>query len=461
MLKEEGLKYLNSVLKDLAEEMTESELNDFRERLGDNPKVLKCENDHIYVVVKDALAKLLLEKFNSRRMNELLEEESGKKINFKFLTENNARKGERENKSFFPGLDKTSLERSMRKLRSEFTFDNFVVGESNRFAFLTSMKVAESPYSILNPLYIFGDVGLGKTHLMMAIGHYILDKNMKTNVVYTSAQQFVEDFFVYTKKDPGNIEFFYNKYRSADVLLVDDIQFLESKPKTQEEFFKVFDYLHENNKQIIVTSDRKASELNIMSRLKSRFSWGMAVDIKTPDRKLRINILKRKLEYMLTDPNEVPEESLEMIADWFTDNIRELEGALRRFVMYCVSMGVDFSPENARSILESIAPAQEGKNMPEEISIIKKVKDEVCGYFKLNVADLISKSRKPNIVYARNLCFFLIRKKADVSLKKIGESFGNKDHTSVSYGIDKISEALSNDSQVKKDVFNIQNKLEK
>ena len=361
MTKEEATKYLNLVLEQLKTETSPDKIDDLLNRFDDGREVLKIENDYIYVIVKDSLAKLFIERFHSARMNELLCSLINKKMGFKFITREDAEKEKLNEVAKFASVDK-SFDRSSRKLRAEFTFDNYVVGESNRLAFITATKVAESPYAILNPLYIFGDVGLGKTHLMMAIGHYILDKNINANVVYTSSQQFTEDYFVYTKKDSKNIEYFYNKYRSADVLLVDDIQFLENKPGTQEEFFKVFDYLHENNKQIVITSDRIASELKLMSRLVSRFNWGMVLDIQTPNKEMRVNILKRKLEFLISNPADVPIECLEAIADNFTDNVRELEGALRRFVTYCVSLNLPFTEENVYFTLKEILPKGKTKS---------------------------------------------------------------------------------------------------
>lgn len=459
MLKEECKNYYEKVLEQLEQETPGEDIETFKDRFTNVIDVLKFENDYIYVIIKDPLTKLLIEKFNSRRMNEILESISNQKIAFKFITEEDAKKEQEKSKNLIASIDPKTLERSTRKLRAEFTFDNFVIGESNRFAFITAMKVAESPYSVLNPLYMFGDVGLGKTHLMMAIGHYILDKNRNANVVYTSAQQFVEDFFIYTKKDSSNIEYFYNKYRQADILLVDDIQLLENKPGSQEEFFKVFDYLHENNKQIIITSDRKANDLKLMDRLKSRFSWGMPVDIQSPDRELRINILKRKLEFLIPNPKSVPLECLELIADLFTNNIRELEGALRRFVTYCVSMNVEFTKDNALMILESIIPKSNSDFKDENDKIIQNVKEIVATYFQISETDLISNSRKPSLVYARNLCYYIIRNKYGIQLKKIGEHFGNKDYTTIMHGFDKIKDSINTDSKVKSDVVYVENKL--
>lgn len=459
MLKEECKKYYDQVLEQLEKETPLEDIDNFKERFSKATDVLKFENDCIFVITKDALTKVLIEKFNSRRMNDILQTITNQKIAFKFITEEVAKKEQEKNLNLIASIDPKTIERSTRKLRAEFTFDNFVIGESNRFAFVTAMKVAESPYSVLNPLYMFGDVGLGKTHLMMAIGHYILDKNRNANVVYTSAQQFVEDFFIYTKKDSNNIEYFYNKYRQADILLVDDIQLLENKPGSQEEFFKVFDYLHENNKQIIITSDRKANDLKLMERLKSRFSWGMPVDIQSPDRELRINILKRKLEFLIPDPKVVPIECLETIADLFTNNIRELEGALRRFITYCVSLNAEYTKENALMILDSIIPKANSEFKDSNDKVIKNVKEIISSYFQISEEELISNSRKPALVYARNLCFYIIRNKFNIQFKKIGEHFGNKDYTTIMHGYDKIKDVINTDSKVKNDVTYVENKL--
>lgn len=459
MLKEECKQYYDQVLEQLERETPLEDIDNFKERFSKATDVLKFENDCIYVITKDALTKVLIEKFNSRRMNDILQSITNQKIAFKFITEENAKKEQEKNLNLIASIDPKTIERSTRKLRAEFTFDNFVIGESNRFAFVTAMKVAESPYSVLNPLYMFGDVGLGKTHLMMAIGHYILDKNRNANVVYTSAQQFVEDFFIYTKKDSNNIEYFYNKYRQADILLVDDIQLLENKPGSQEEFFKVFDYLHENNKQIIITSDRKANDLKLMDRLKSRFSWGMPVDIQSPDRELRINILKRKLEFLIPDPKVVPLECLETIADLFTNNIRELEGALRRFITYCVSLNAEYTKKNALMILDSIIPKTNIEFKDSNDKLIKNVKEIISSYFQISEEELISNSRKPALVYARNLCYYIIRNKFNIQFKKIGEHFGNKDYTTIMHGYDKIKDVINTDSKVKNDVTYVENKL--
>lgn len=441
-------------------DILESNLNhdDYSNLFSNISQVHKFENDHIFVIVPDALTKYKIEKFHLNKMNEILASISNSNYRYKFITEEDAKK---EEKDPLTRVDPIVENKSKRKLRSEFTFDNYVIGESNRFAFISAMKVAESPHSIFNPLYIFGDVGLGKTHLMMAIGHFILDNNVSANVVYTSAQQFTEEYFLSTSTKRGreNIEEFYNRYRSADVLLVDDIQFLEGKLGTQEEFFKVFDYLHENNKQIVITSDRVANDLKLMARLKSRFNWGMIADIKHPDKDLRVNILKRKLTFLINNPKDVPIEVLELIADMFPNNIRDLEGAIRRYITYCVSLDIPFTVDNVYVALSGILP---NNNIPvvNKTKDIDKIKEVVCSYFRVSMDDIISSSRKSQIVYARNIAIYIIRKKYSTPLKKIGEYFGKRDHATIAHAYDKIKQAVSNDQHVKNDIDFILKKLD-
>ncbi len=452
-------KYFDDALQQLEKRMNHDDFEDLFRGTGE---IHKYENDYIYVIVPDALTKFKIEKFHSKDLNEYLQATSPIKARLKFITKDDAQKEQESTKTPITTPEEASVDKSKRKLRAEFTFDNFVIGESNRFAFLSAMKVAENPHSVLNPLYIFGDVGLGKTHLMMAIGHFVLDNNIHANVVYTSAQQFTEDYFLSTstKKGREHIEDFYNRYRSADLLLVDDIQFLEGKTGTQEEFFKVFDYLHENNKQIVITSDRVANDLKLMSRLKSRFNWGMVVDIKSPDQDLRINILKRKLVFMINNPKEVPLEVLDVIATHFTNNIRDLEGALRRYVTYCVSLDLPFTLENVDVALGSILPSKiaDTASKTKNIDCIQAL---VCEYFRISLPELISNSRKTSIVYARNIAIYIIREKYRTPLKKIGEVFGHRDHATIAHGYEKIKESIKINPHIKVDVDYILAKIPK
>ena len=330
---------VKSMLKASNDEIT------FNQTFAPITKIYKVQNNVIYLIVNTSLDSFRIKKFYLNKMNELLTQCAGTQMSFALVT---AQEVENQNKiqtqnSFVQPIQTTVIKK--RNLRAEYTFSNFITGEANREAFTFSVKVAESPHVTINPFYIFGDVGLGKTHLMTAIGHYILENNPDTNVVYTTAQQFVEDFFKAKNKNQKNTALadeFDNYYRSADLLLVDDIQYLADRQGSQDEFFKLFEYLFENNKQIIVTSDRPASELNIMSRLKSRFSWGMQTDIKKPNQLLREAILRGKLKFLISDTDEVPANVITYIAENFDQNVRDLEGALRRFISYCVSFNIDF-----------------------------------------------------------------------------------------------------------------------
>lgn len=427
-------------------------------------QIHKVYNNYIYLVVATALIKFRIEKFYLKQMNEILSElNKDELLQFKIITQEDAIK-ETKLQEIQPLTtpDVKQLGITTRNLRPEYTFANFVTGEANRQAFTFAVNVAESPNVTINPLYIFGDVGLGKTHLMMAIGHYILDNNIHANVVYTTAQQFIEDYFKSKNKNQKNTAFaeaFDTYYRSADVFLVDDIQYLADKQGSQDEFFKLFEFLFENNKQIIVTSDRPASELNIMARLKSRFSWGIQADVKKPNQQLRLAILQHKLPTLINNPEEVSKEALEYIATNFDENVRELEGALRRFISYCVSFNIEYTLSNAQVALQEILPKDKNKEIPKTSFLVEKVKEVISSYYNIQVKDLSSQSRKQEFVYARNVAIYIFKTKYDLSLKKIGEVLGGRDHSTIAHSFDKIQELLQNDDSVKQDIDNLIQKI--
>lgn len=436
---------------------------EFSEIIKPIEKIHKVANNYIYLIVQTTLTKFRIDKFYLSKMNECLSKLTDENLKFQIITQEDANKENEENKNkSLVSINKDEIKGNARSLRPEYTFTNFVAGQSNRFAYITALNVAEAPHvSTMNPLYIFGDVGLGKTHLMMAVGWYILSNNINANIIYTSAQQFADEYFAATRKNSNyTIEQFYNYYHSADVLLVDDIQFLANKTATQEEFFKLFDYLYEKNKQIIITSDRRADELeNIMKRLTSRFSWGISVDIKKPDFDLRYQIIKKKLAFALTDPSVVSEEALNFIANNFDNNVRELEGALRRFINYCVAFGINYNEENARTALNDIIPKDKTNITPDKISSINDVKKAVANYYGIHIEDLASTTRKKEIVIPRQVAIYIVRTKYDIPLKKIGEHFGNRDHATVLHSLDKIEEIMQKDPDLNQDVENIIKKL--
>lgn len=436
---------------------------EFKEIIQPIENIHKIANNYIFLIVPNNLTKFRIDKFYLEIMNGYLPSITDEKLKFQIITQDDAEKENKESKQkSLVSVNENEIKGNSRTLRPEYTFTNFVAGPSNRFAYITALNVAEAPHvSTMNPLYIFGDVGLGKTHLMMAVGWYILSNNINANVIYTSAQQFADEYFAATRKNSDyTIEQFYNYYRSADVLLVDDIQFLANKSATQEEFFKLFDYLYEKNKQIIITSDRRADELeNIMKRLTSRFSWGISVDIKKPDFELRYQIIKKKLNFSLTDPSVVSEEALNYIANNFDNNVRELEGALRRFINYCVAFGINYSEENAKTALNDIIPKDKVNISPDKIDCINEVKKAVANYYGIHIEDLSSTTRKKEIVIPRQVAIHIVRTKYDIPLKKIGEHFGNRDHATILHALSKTVESMKQDDDLAQDVENIIKKL--
>ena len=329
-----------------------------------------------------------------------------------------------------------------RRLNPKYKFDNFIIGNSNRFAHAASLAVAEAPSTAYNPLFLYGGVGLGKTHLMHAIGHYILDNNPDCNVLYVTSEKFTNDL-INSIKDGKNEEF-RNTYRKADVLLVDDIQFIAGKESTQEEFFHTFNTLHEANKQIIVSSDNPPSEIpTLEDRLRSRFEWGLTADIQPPDYETRIAILRKKAE---AENYNVPDDVITYIAQHIQSNIRKLEGALIRIYAYAsLTNKKEVSLELAQEALKHLI----SKNKKVSVSDIKEV---VANYYNISIEDIVSKKKTKNISYPRQISMYITRKLTDLSLPKIGEEFGGRDHSTVLHACNKIDEDIENNQEIKKNI---------
>ena len=335
-------------------------------------------------------------------------------------------------------------------LNPKYTFDSFVIGNSNRFAHAASLAVAESPAKAYNPLFIYGGVGLGKTHLMHAIGHYILQNNPSAKVAYVSSEKFTNELINAIKDDKN--EEFRTKYRSVEVLLIDDIQFIAGKERTQEEFFHTFNTLHEANKQIILSSDRPPKEIpTLEDRLRSRFEWGLIADIQAPDFETRMAILKKKAD---VEKLNVPNEVMVYIATKIKSNIRELEGALIRIVAYSSLTNREITVDLATEALKDIISNKQNKSIT-----IDLIQDVVAAYFNLRVEDLKSQRRTRNVAYPRQIAMYLSRKLTDMSLPKIGEEFGGRDHTTVIHAYEKISESLNNDESLENTINDITKKL--
>jgi chromosomal replication initiator protein len=333
-------------------------------------------------------------------------------------------------------------EASEGEFRQRYTFDTFVMGASNRFAHAAALAVAEAPGTAYNPLFIYGGVGLGKTHLLQAVGHYVGTHFPHLRVRYVSTEQLVNDFIESIGK-PGGTEGFRRRYRTIDVLLVDDIQFLIGKEKTQDEFFHTFNTLHDAGKQIVLSSDRPPKDLKpLEERLVSRFEMGLITDIQPPELETRIAILHKNVE---SGGVPVPDEVLVFIADRVSSNIRELEGALIRVIAYSSLTRHPIDLELARSVLKDIFP--ERSLRPISISAIQQ---EVCRFYGIGMTELVSNKRSQNIVYPRQVAMYLSRELTDLSLPRIGAEFGGRDHTTVIHANAKIQKLLSQ----QRDVYN-------
>lgn len=336
-------------------------------------------------------------------------------------------------------------------LNPKYVFETFVIGNSNRFAHAASLAVAETPAQIYNPFFIYGGVGLGKTHLMHAIGHRIRQHHPKIRVVYISSEKFTNEL-INSIRD-SNPESFRQKYRNIDVLLVDDIQFLSKKEHTQEEFFHTFNALHEANKQIILSSDRAPREIQTLEdRLRSRFEWGLITDIQPPDLETRIAILRKKA---LIENLNIPNDVMVYIASRIDNNIRELEGALIRVVAYASLINQTVDTDLATEALKDIFPDGKPKQITNEL-----IQEIVANHFKIKIEELLAKKRTRNVAFPRQIAMYLCRELTDTSLPRIGEIFGGRDHTTVIHAHEKISRERNEDTKLNNTIKELIKRIE-
>lgn len=330
-------------------------------------------------------------------------------------------------------------------LNPRYTFENFIVGSNNRLAHAASQAVAENPATAYNPLFLYGGVGLGKTHLLHAIGNYCQEHGQR--VLYVSSEEFTNDMIIAIRSH--TTQAFRDKYRSADVLLVDDIQFIAGKESTQEEFFHTFNTLHGQNKQIIVTSDRPPKSLiTLEERLRSRFEWGLTADIQLPDLETRLAILRSKSERL---GHPVPGEIIDLIARRIQSNIRELEGALNRIIAFADLSGEALTPQLAEVALTDLLP-QRGDVKP------AAVVDMVARTFNLSVDRLLSPERSRDVALPRQIAMYLMRE-TNISLPQIGQALGGRDHTTVMYACEKVADLLERDDKIRRQIVHIRQQL--
>ena len=335
-------------------------------------------------------------------------------------------------------------------LNPKYSFNAFVVGKANELAHAAAMSVAATPGTSYNPLYIYGGSGLGKTHLLQAIGQHILSKNPSARITYASCERFTNDFIHSVRN--GRAKEFKDSYRNSDVLLIDDIQFLAGKESTQEEFFHTFNELHQSNKQVVITSDRSPKDIQgLESRLRTRFEWGMITDISAPDYETRIAILEQKIrEKQTTLSNEI----LRIIAGTVQLNVRELEGALNKIIAYHQFKNTPVTVESVQHLLQSFV-----STAPKRTMTPKKLIEYVVAYYELTMDEMLGKSREQRLAFPRQIAMYLLRVEAKCSFPAIGTHMGGRDHTTAMHAVSKIGGLLKTNDQLKRDISSLQERI--
>lgn len=432
MLKGQLTEIWHNILSRLEQELTKPSFDTWLKSTG----LHSFDGYYLTIVVPNEFAKDWLETRYFDIIKKHSSEILNKDISLKFVIagqEDMPGKSKNDKKAIF-----ANNEYGSSTLNPKYIFETFVVGNSNRFAHAASLAVAEAIAKAYNPLFIYGGVGLGKTHLMHAIGHYAISNHTNLRVMYVSSEKFTNEL-INAIKDDKTAEF-RNKYRNIDILLIDDIQFLAGKERTQEEFFHTFNALHDSNKQIIISSDRPPKDIpTLEDRLRSRFEWGLITDIQAPDLETRIAILRKKSEL---ENFSIPNEVMVYIANKIHSNIRELEGALIRVIAYSSLSNKEISMDLCMEALRDILP--NSKSKPITLPLIQT---KVADHFGLRLDEFKSKRKTRNVAFPRQVAMYLCRELTDLSLPQIGEDFGGRDHTTVMHAHEKISNGIKKDPQ--------------
>ena len=426
-------------------------------------KVYDVIDDTAYILVnKDSSVEYIDKKYRLPLMV-CIAEITGKEYEIQFVSEDDDKLNEIHNASIDNGQKKKTKSLAEKAgLNPKYTFDTFVVGGNNNFAHAASLAVAESPGEVYNPLFLYGGVGLGKTHLMHSIAHFILDKNPKKKVLYVTSETFTNELIdaLRNGKTAGNESAMLNfrdKDRNIDVLLIDDIQFIIGKESTQEEFFHTFNHLHTLGKQIIISSDKPPKDIETLeSRLRTRFEWGLIADISSPDYETRMAILQKKIELDHLEKYNIKNDVLDYIAANVKSNIRELEGSLNKLIaLYKLNNNnnpIDIAL--AAEALKDIISSDNRREVTPELIL-----DIVADHFGITVADLKSKKRDSEIAVPRQICMYLMRTMTDTALKGIGAVLGGKDHSTVKYGVEKIAKDIESDEMMANTINIIKKKI--
>ena len=436
---------------DEAEELWGRTLTTVRDRIGigarawvEGTKAIRLSDDTMTLAAPSPFAKEWLEKRYHSAISDALSEAAGRTLTVQVTVDESV-----EGAFEIDDIPVATQERPEEPRRSSpaegsplnprYLFETFVIGPSNRFAHAAAQAVAEQPARSYNPLFIYGGAGLGKTHLLHAIGHEVRKLYPRASVRYVSSEQFMNEFIIGVREE--KMPLFRRRYRESDVLLVDDIQFMARGEQTQEEFFHTFNALHNDGRQIVISSDRAPAEIaGLEDRLRTRFEWGLMTDVQPPDLETRVAILQKKAE---AEGFDVPDDVLAFIAARVQNNIRELEGRLARAVAFASLSSQPVTMQLAQEVLRPLLPAENVGDIPADVII-----SECCAYYSVERADLVGPSRSRPLVTARQVAMYLCRDLTPLSLPKIGDAFGGRDHTTVMHALDKIRQLMGERHQV-------------